>query len=91
VNLLNSEFGPPWSTERVPKHSQRNLVSKKKKKKTKNKKKKTKNQKTKNEKLGRGTGDWRDCSSKGPEFKSQHSHGASQPSVMKSDTLFWGV
>ena len=32
-----------------------------------------------------------DCSSKGPEFKSQQPHGGSQPSVMKSDALFWGV
>jgi hypothetical protein len=29
-----------------------------------------------------------DCSSEGPEFKSQKPHGGSQPSVMKSDTLF---
>jgi hypothetical protein len=41
--------------------------------------------------------DWRDgsavkstdCSSEGPEFKSQQPHGGSQPSVMRSDTLFW--
>jgi hypothetical protein len=32
-----------------------------------------------------------DCSSKGPEFKSQQPHGGSQPSVMKSDALFWSV
>jgi hypothetical protein len=32
-----------------------------------------------------------DCSSKGPEFKSQQSHGGSQTSVMRSDTLFWSV
>jgi hypothetical protein len=30
-----------------------------------------------------------DCSSRGPEFKSQHPHGGSQPSVMRSDALFW--
>ena len=30
-----------------------------------------------------------DCSSKGPVFKSQQPHGGSQPSVMRSDTLFW--
>jgi hypothetical protein len=29
-----------------------------------------------------------DCSSKGPEFKSQKSHGGSQPSLMRSDALF---
>jgi hypothetical protein len=29
-----------------------------------------------------------DCSSKGPEFKSQQPHGGSQPSVMRSDALF---
>jgi hypothetical protein len=28
-----------------------------------------------------------DCSSKGPEFKSQQPHGGSQPSVMRSDGL----
>jgi hypothetical protein len=39
---------------------------------------------------------WRDgseikstgCSSRGPEFNSQHPHGGSQPSIMRSDTLF---
>jgi hypothetical protein len=42
------------------------------------------------------SGGWRDgsagkstdCSSKGPEFKSQHPHGGSQLSVMRSDALF---
>jgi hypothetical protein len=29
-----------------------------------------------------------DCSSKGPEFKSQQLQGGSQPSVMRSDALF---
>jgi len=45
------------------------------------------------------TDDWRDgsavkstdCSSGGPEFNSQQSHGGSQPSVMWSDALFWCV
>jgi hypothetical protein len=32
-----------------------------------------------------------DCSSQGPEFNSQHPHDGSQPSVMGSDALFWGV
>ena len=32
-----------------------------------------------------------DCSSEGPEFGSQQPHGGSQPSVMRSDALFWGV
>jgi hypothetical protein len=32
-----------------------------------------------------------DCSSKGPEFKSQQPHGGSQPSVMRLDALFWCV
>jgi len=32
-----------------------------------------------------------DCSSRGPEFKSQQPHGGSQPSVMRSDALFWCV
>jgi hypothetical protein len=39
---------------------------------------------------------WRDgsmgksteCSSRGPEFNSQQSHGGSQPSLMGSDALF---
>ncbi|EDL92826.1 rCG41153 [Rattus norvegicus] len=32
-----------------------------------------------------------DCSSRGPEFNSQQPHGGSQPSVMRSDALFWCV
>jgi hypothetical protein len=34
-----------------------------------------------------------DCSSEGPEFKSQQPHGDSQPSVTvtRSDSLFWSV
>jgi hypothetical protein len=32
-----------------------------------------------------------DCSSEGPEFKSQQPHGGSQPPVMRSDALFWSV
>jgi hypothetical protein len=32
-----------------------------------------------------------DCSSEGPEFKSQQPHGGSQPSVTRSDALFWSV
>jgi hypothetical protein len=32
-----------------------------------------------------------DCSSEDPEFKSQQPHGGSQPSLMKSDALFWSV
>jgi hypothetical protein len=32
-----------------------------------------------------------DCSSKGPKFKSQQPHGGSQPSIMRSDTLFWCI
>jgi hypothetical protein len=42
---------------------------------------------------------WRDCSavksdvcsSSGPEFNSQQPHGGSQPSVTRSDSLFWCV
>jgi hypothetical protein len=68
---------------RCPKVSIRN---KKEKQTTKNKNKKQK------------TG-WRDssvfkstdCSSEGPEFKSQQPHGGSQPSIIRSDTLFWCV
>jgi hypothetical protein len=29
-----------------------------------------------------------DCSSEGPEFKSQQPHGGPQPSLMRSDALF---
>jgi hypothetical protein len=32
-----------------------------------------------------------DCSFEGPEFKSQQPHGGSQPSVTKSDALFWNI
>ena len=32
-----------------------------------------------------------DCSSRGPEFNSQQPHGGSQPSVVRSDVLFWCV
>jgi len=32
-----------------------------------------------------------DCSSRGPEFNSQQPRGGSQPSVMRSDALFWCV
>jgi hypothetical protein len=32
-----------------------------------------------------------DCSSEGPEFKSQQPHGGSQPSVTRSDSFFWCV
>jgi hypothetical protein len=32
-----------------------------------------------------------DCSSEGPEFKSQQPHGGSQPPVIGSDALFWCV
>jgi hypothetical protein len=32
-----------------------------------------------------------DCSSEGPEFKSQQLHGGSQPSVKRSDALFWCI
>jgi hypothetical protein len=43
--------------------------------------------------------DWRDgsvvkstdCSSRGPEFKSPQPHGGSQPSLGRSDALFWPV
>jgi hypothetical protein len=32
-----------------------------------------------------------DCSSRGPEFNSQQPHGGLQPSVMRSDALYWCV
>jgi hypothetical protein len=31
------------------------------------------------------------CSSEGQEFKSQQPHGGSQPSITRSDSLFWSV
>jgi hypothetical protein len=45
------------------------------------------------------SGGWRDgsagkstdCSYEGPEFNSQQPHGGSQPSIMRSDALFWCV
>jgi hypothetical protein len=71
------------------------------KKETKQNKKKTKtkqqhnNNKKKKERKGAGEmAQWvraPDCSSEGPEFKSQQPHGGSQPSVMRSDSLFWNV
>ena len=33
----------------------------------------------------------RDCSSRGHEFNSQQPHGGLQPSIMRSDALFWHV
>jgi hypothetical protein len=32
-----------------------------------------------------------DCSSEGPEFKSQQPHGGSQPPIMRSDALSWCI
>jgi hypothetical protein len=32
-----------------------------------------------------------DCSSEGPDFKSQQPHGGSQPPIMGSDALFWCI
>jgi ribosome assembly protein YihI (activator of Der GTPase) len=74
---------------------QRNPVSKNNKQKQKNKTKK-KERKRKKEKRRRG---WKDgsvvksanCSSEGPEFKSQQPHGGSQPSIMRSDPHFWCI
>jgi hypothetical protein len=48
---------------------------------------------------GWGGGGWRDgpavkstdCSSRGPEFKSQLPHGGSQPSALESKALCWCV
>ena len=51
----------------------------------------------KQKKIKTGTGEMAqwvrapDCSSEGPEFKSQQPHGGSQPSIMRSDALFWCV
>jgi hypothetical protein len=73
---------PTWSTKWVPGQPglHRETLSRKKKKKKR-------------------MWDWRDgsvvksidCSSRGPEFKSQQPHGGSQPSVMGFDALFWCV
>jgi hypothetical protein len=44
-----------------------------------------------NEETGAGEGSEgksTDCSSEGPEFKSQKPHGDSQPPIMRSDALF---
>jgi hypothetical protein len=49
--------------------------------------------------LENSLGGWRDgsavkstdCSSRGPEFKSQQPHGGPQPSVIRLDALFWSV
>jgi hypothetical protein len=30
-----------------------------------------------------------DCSSEGPKFNSQQTHGGSQPSIRQSNALFW--
>jgi hypothetical protein len=54
------------------------------------------NQKTKTKTKQQG---WRDgsvvkstnCSSEGPEFKSQQPHGGSQPSLMRPDAHFWCI
>jgi hypothetical protein len=40
---------------------------------------------------GGSVGKSTDCSSIGHEFKSQQPHGGSQPSVIRSDALFWCV
>jgi hypothetical protein len=62
-------------SSRTARAIQRNPVSEKPKKKKKKKK-------------VNGLERWlTDCSSGGPEFKSQPPHGGSQPSVMRSDTL----
>jgi hypothetical protein len=62
---------------------------------SKEKQNKTKQNKTKQNKT---SGWWdgsgvksTDCSSESPEFKSQQSHGGSQPSIMRSEALFWCV
>jgi hypothetical protein len=55
--------------------------------------------KQKNKKQKQNQGGWRNGSaikstdyfSEGPEFKSQQPYGGSQPSVMRSDALFWCV
>jgi hypothetical protein len=82
-------------SSRTAKAIQRNLVSKNKKQnKTTPPQKKRKRKKRKKIKTG-----WRDgsvvkstdYSSESPEFNSQQPHGGSQPSIMRSDALFWSV
>jgi hypothetical protein len=96
----------PYSTNNIKTHKQsmhviqvtklwrkQNLY----KKLAQNNSKKKKSTKTHIKKLNHGAGEMAqvvkntDCSSRGPEFKSQQPHGGSQPSVMGSDALFWCV
>jgi hypothetical protein len=67
-------------SSRTARATQRNPVSKKQKAK---KPKQTKKDDTRNGSEVKST----DCSSEGPEFKSQQPHGGSQPFVMRSDAL----
>jgi hypothetical protein len=90
---------PAWSTEWVPGQPglHRETLSRKTKQ-NKTKQKQTKQNKKVlwdhlklcsqwNGSTSKSTG----CSSEGPEFKSQQPHGGSQPSIMRSDPLFWCV
>jgi hypothetical protein len=45
----------------------------------------------KNSTRGGSAGKGTECSSKGPEFKSQQPHGGSQPPIVRFDALFWCV
>jgi hypothetical protein len=88
-------------SSRIARATQRNPVWKNKNKregnegrkeiKRKEEKERRKEQKKEREGLENGSAvKSTDCSSRGPEFKSQQPHGGSQPSVMRSDALFWG-
>ena len=84
---------------KLPKQNKIKKKKKERKENTKTKtttKRKTKQKIKKKKKGKKGWGDGSaiksaDSSSKGPEFKSQQPHGGSQPSVTKSDALFWSV
>jgi hypothetical protein len=62
-----------------------------KKTKKERKKSKAKTNKQTNKKWAGEDGSEVKTSSRGPEFNSQQPHGGSQPSVMRSDALFWSV
>jgi hypothetical protein len=75
------------------------VIKKKEKEKRRRRRRRRRRKRRRRKEEGGGRGGWRDgsavkstdCSSKGPEFKSQQPHGGSQPSIMRSDALFWDV
>jgi hypothetical protein len=77
----------------------KNQKKKKKKKKKEKKRKEKKRKKERKEERKEERKTWRggsvvkstNCSSRSPEFNSQHPGGGSQPCVMGSDALFRGI